>query len=92
YETKYKMFFNYQQPFKRVDINLENTVIAQLTDRINMSFMLYMLYDDNVTFPTGKLDVDGVEIYKPKWQTRELMTIGFSYKINKRIYKQKRVN
>lgn len=92
YETKYKMFFNYQQPFKRVDINWENTVIAQLTDRINMSFMLYMLYDDNVTFATGKLDNEGVEIFKPKWQTRELMTIGFSYKINKRIYKQRRLN
>ena len=92
YETKYKMFFNYQQPFKKVDINWENTVVAQLTDRINMTFMLYMLYDDNVTFNTGKIDSDGKAIFEPKWQTRELMTIGFSYKINKRIYKQKRVN
>ena len=92
YETKYKMFFNYQQPFKKVDINWENTIVAQLTDRINMTFMLYMLYDDNVTFDTGKIDSDGKAIFEPKWQTRELMTIGFSYKINKRIYKQKRIN
>ncbi len=92
YETKYKMFFNYQEPFKKVDVNWENTVVAQLTDRINMTFMLYMLYDDNVTFPTGKFDAAGDEIYKAKWQTRELMTIGFSYKINKRIYKQKKLN
>jgi len=91
YETKYKMFVNYQQPFKKLDINWENTVVAQLTDRINMSFMLYMLYDDNVTFDTGRKDINGKAIYKAKWQTRELMTVGFSYKINKRIYKQKKV-
>jgi hypothetical protein len=86
------MFLNYQEPFKKVDINWENMVVAQLTDRINMTFMLYLLYDDNVTFDTGKKDENGKAIYKPKWQTRELMTVGFSYKINKRIYKQKKVN
>lgn len=92
YETKYKMFLNYQEPFKKVDINWENTVVAQLTDRINMTFMLYMLYDDNVTFDTGKKDLEGKAIFKPKWQTRELMTVGFSYKISKRIYKQKKLD
>jgi hypothetical protein len=92
FETKYKMFMNYQEPFKKVDINWENTLVSQLTDRINMSVMLYMLYDDNVTFPTGVFDDDGKEIYKAKWQTRELITIGFSYKINKHIYKRKKLN
>ncbi|HLN72848.1 MAG: DUF3078 domain-containing protein [Methylococcaceae bacterium] len=91
YETKYKMFINYQNPFKKLDINWENSVVAQLTNRISMNVMLYMLYDDNVTFPTGKLDVDGKEIYKPKLQTKELMTIGFSYKIAKHIYKRKKI-
>jgi hypothetical protein len=92
FETKYKMFINYQQPFEKVDINWENTLVSQLTDRINMSVMLYLLYDDNVTFPTGKFGIDGKEIFKPKWQTRELMTIGFSYKINRHVYARKRVN
>jgi hypothetical protein len=92
FETKYKMFMNYQQPFKKVDINWENTLVSQLTDRINMSVMLYLLYDDNVTFPTGRIGTDGQEIYKPKWQTRELMTIGFSYKINKHVYKRRKLN
>lgn len=92
YETKYKMFFNYQSPFKKLDVNWENTLVAQLTDRINMSVMLYLLYDDNVTFPTGRFDENGKEIYKPKWQTRELMTVGFSYKINKHVYKRRKVN
>ena len=91
YETKYKMFLNYQQPFKKVDINWENTIVAQLTNRISMTFMLYMLYDDNVTFPTGKFANDGTEIYKPKWQTKELTTIGFSYKINKHVYQRRKI-
>jgi hypothetical protein len=91
YETKYKMFLNYQQPFKKVDINWENTIVAQLTSRISMTFMLYLLYDDNVTFATGKMGTDGKEIYKPKWQTKELTTVGFSYKISKRVYQRKKI-
>jgi hypothetical protein len=92
YETKYKMFLNYREPFKKVDLNWENTVIAQLTDRINMTFMLYLLYDSNVTFPTGEFGTDGKEIYKPKLQTKEMMTIGFSYKINKHVYSRKKLD
>lgn len=90
-ETKYKMFINYQEPFKKLDISWENTMVARLTDRINMTMMLYFLYDDNVTFPTGNFDADGNEIYKAKWQTKELMTVGFSYNFNKRIYSRKRI-
>lgn len=92
YETKYKMFLNYQSPFKKLDINWENTVVAQLTDRINMTFNLYMLYDDNITFPTGRNDAAGNPIYKAKWQTKELTTIGFSYKLSKRIYQRKKLD
>jgi len=92
YETKYKMFINYQSPFKKLDINWENTLVAQLTNRINMTVNLYMLYDDNVTFDTGKKDAAGNAIYKAKWQTKELTTIGFSYKLNKRIYERKKLN
>ena len=92
YETKYKMFLNYQQPFKKIDVNWENTIVAQLTNRISMTFMLYMLYDSNVTFPTGRFEANGTEIYKPKWQTKELSTIGFSYKINKHVYQRKKIH
>ncbi|HAH24345.1 MAG TPA: hypothetical protein DCL77_11425 [Prolixibacteraceae bacterium] len=91
YETKYKMFINYQNPFKKLDITWENLVVAQLTNRISMNFMIYFLYDDNVTFPTGKFDLENKEIYKPKLQTKELMTIGFSYKINKHIFKRRKI-
>jgi hypothetical protein len=51
-----------------------------------------MLYDDNVTFATGKYDAGGIEIYKAKWQTKELTTIGFSYKLNKHIYQRRKLD
>jgi hypothetical protein len=91
FETKYKMFINYQEPFEKFDITWENLVVAQLTNRISMNFMLYLVYDDNVTFPTGKKDANDKEIYKAKLQTKQLMTIGFSYKLNKLIYKRKKI-
>jgi hypothetical protein len=50
-----------------------------------------MLYDDNVTFATGKYDTNGAEIYKAKWQTKELTTIGFSYKLSKHVYQRKKI-
>jgi hypothetical protein len=92
YETKYKMFFNYKNPFQKLDIYWENNIIAHITERINMTFMLYLLFDDNVTFPTGELDANGKEIYKAKLQTKELFTIGFAYKINKQVYNRKKLN
>lgn len=92
FETKYKMFINYQSPFRKLDISWENLVVAQLTDRISMNFMLYLLYDDNVTFPTGRMDPEGKEIFVPKMQTKQLMTVGFSYKINKFKYKRKKIS
>lgn len=92
FETKYKMFINYQKPFEKFDISWENMVVTQLTERISMNFMVYFLYDDNVTFPTGKMDINDKEIYKAKLQTKQLMTIGFSYKLNKLIYKRKKIN
>ena len=91
-ETKYKMFINYLDPFKKLDINWENNFVAQLTDRISMTLNLYLLYDSNVTFPTGKFGGDGLEIYKPKLQTKELTTIGFSYKINRHVFARKKLN
>lgn len=91
FETKYKMFMNYKKPFKKFDVNWENTFVAQLNDRINMTFMLNLMYDDNITFPTGIKDAKGIEIFKPKLQTKELTTIGFSYKINRHVYQRRKV-
>ncbi len=91
YETKYKMFINYTK-LSSFDVNWENTLTAKLTNVINMTMMLNMIYDDDVTFATNRVDSNGKTIYKPKWQTKELITIGFTYKLNKNVYRRKDVN
>lgn len=91
YEMKYKMFINYSAPFSKFDVDWENNVIMRLNDFINVRMLFHLLYDDNVKFPTGKTDVDGKEILKPKWQLKEFITIGFSYNLNKRIFKREKL-
>uniref|UniRef100_UPI003217BCDF DUF3078 domain-containing protein n=1 Tax=uncultured Draconibacterium sp. TaxID=1573823 RepID=UPI003217BCDF len=90
YETKYKMFINYQDPFGKFDLNWENLFKMQLTDNIGMQFMLHFIYDDSVLFPI--YDENDVQIgSKAKLQTREFFSIGFTYKINKKVMRTHRV-
>jgi len=84
YETKYKMFINYKQPWGNLDINWENTVVMQLTDHINLRMMIHMIYDEDVMFPL--YDANDVKIgEKPKLQLKEFINIGFTYKINRQV-------
>lgn len=90
YETKYKMFINYKEPFRKFDINWENLLIMQLTDYINMRMMVHLIYDDDVLFPV--YDINEVKIgEKPKLQIKQFITLGFSYKINRQVTRTKRV-
>jgi len=90
YETKYKMFINYKDPFKKLDIDWENNVRIQLTTFLDMKMMLHLLYDDNVLFPV--YDDAGTQIgEKAKLQIEEFITIGFSYTINKNVMKAHRL-
>ena len=91
YETKYKMFINYKQPFGNLDINWENLLVAQLTDRINMRMLVHFIYDEDILFPV--YDANEVKIDdKPKLQIREFITVGFSYKINRQVTRTRRMN
>ena len=94
FETKYRMFFNYSAPFTKFDVNWENNFVMRMNDYMNMRVMLHFIYDDNVKFPIyGEIDGERVEIGKEaKWQMKEFITIGFSYKLSKRIYKRERIN
>lgn len=90
YETKYKMFINYQYPFSKFDINWENLVVMRLTEYINMRMMVHMIYDDDVLFPV--YDENDVKIgEKPKLQLKQLITVGFSYKINRQVVRTRRI-
>lgn len=90
YESKYKMFINYKEPFRKFDVNWENTFHIQLTDYINMRLMMHFIYDDDVLFPV--YDANDVKVdEKPKLQMKEFFTIGFVYKINHKIMRSKRI-
>lgn len=90
YSTKYKMFINYKQPFKKFDINWENNLSIKLTDYISMKMLLHLIYDDDVIFPI--YDDNDVKIgEKPKLQIKEFITVGFSYTINRQVMRTKRI-
>lgn len=90
YETKYKMFLNYQEPLKKFDIDWENTFQMKLTEHINMRLLIHFIYDDNVLFPIYD-DNDEKIGEKPKLQIKEFFSIGFAYKINHKVMKAKRI-
>jgi hypothetical protein len=90
YQTKYKMFINYKEPFRKHDINWENIFTMRLNDYFNIRLMVHFIYDDDVLFPV--YDDNDVQIdEEPKLQIKELMTIGFAYKINRKVMKSKRI-
>lgn len=90
YATKYKMFINYKEPFSKYDINWENQIDFQLNNYINMRFLVHFIYDDDVLFPI--YDANDVQIgEKAKLQMKEFFSIGFTYKINHKVMKSKRI-
>ncbi|MGE4585739.1 MAG: DUF3078 domain-containing protein [Mangrovibacterium sp.] len=91
YNTKYKMFVSYNPFFGKYDINWENTLSLQLSTFINMNVRLYLVYDDDARFGTGRYDNDGVEITETRLQLQEIISIGFSYSLNKKVYRRKTV-
>jgi len=90
YETKYKMFINYQKPFKKFDINWENTFNMKLSEYINMRLFVHFIYDDNVLFPV-KDDAGNIIREETKLQIKEFFSIGFVYKINHKVMKARRI-
>jgi len=92
YSTKYNMFLNYRSPLSKFDIRWENNLSVQLSTFINMNIRYYLVYDDDAKFKTGRIDpVTEKEILKAKWQMKELISIGFSYTLNKKVYRRKAV-
>ena len=90
FETKYKMFINFKEPLRKFDINWESLLKVRLNDYFNIRLMVHFIYDDDVLFPV--YDDNDVEIgEKPKLQVKELMTVGFVYKINRKVMRAKRI-
>lgn len=79
YDTRVEIFNNYNYPFRKFNLNWEQTLVMQVTPRIGMRLMTQLIYDYNVLFPVT--DESGKVVDKvPKWQFKELFTVGFNYK------------
>lgn len=79
YDTKAEFFNNYRYTFQKCAIGWEQMLIMRVNRFINVRVMTELIYDYNTKFPI--LDVSGKEIgRKPKWQFKELFTVGLNYK------------
>ena len=97
FETKYRMFINYLEPMERFEMEWENLLNVQLNDYISFRTMIHTIYDRKVLFDrldkegNPVLDQNGQKIREPKLQLREFVTIGFSYKINRRMVRAREI-
>ncbi len=90
FESSYNMFINYTAPFSKWDIDWENNLTFQVNNYIKLSAMLHLLYDSSVKF--SKYDSDGNEIgEETRLQVKEFISIGFSYSLNKKIMRARRL-
>jgi hypothetical protein len=97
FETKYRMFINYLEPMDRFEVDWENLISVQLNEYISFRTMIHTIYDTKVLFDkidrdgNPVLDLNGQKIREPKLQLREFVTIGFSYKINRRVVRAREI-
>ncbi len=97
YETKFRMFVNYLAPFSQLDLDWENLLNMQLTDHISVNLLAHSIYDSKVLFDkldkegNPLLDSKGNKIRGPKLQFKEFVTVGFSYKINRRVLRAREI-
>jgi hypothetical protein len=79
YDTKGEFFNNYTYTLRKFAFEWEQVFIMRVNRFVNARVMTQLVYDYNTKFPI--LDANNVEIgRKPKWQFKELFTIGLSYK------------
>ena len=79
YETKGEFFNNYRYTFQKFAFEWEQVLTMRVNRLINAKIMTQLIYDYNTKFPI--LDPNGVEIGRtPKWQFKELLTIGLNFR------------
>ncbi|CAN5882654.1 DUF3078 domain-containing protein [soil metagenome] len=76
YKTRLDLFSNYRQNPQNIDIFWSNVVTASITNHINFSFNLDMIYDDNTK------NINPAKGPAPQWL--QLMGIGFAYNFAKK--------
>ncbi len=79
YDTKGEFFNNYRYTFQKFAFEWEQVVMMRVNRFINARVITNLLYDYNTKFPILN-DAGTVIGQKPKWQFKELFTIGLTYK------------
>lgn len=80
YDTRGEFFNNYRYNFQKFAFEWEQIFVMRVNRLINVKVMTDLIYDYNTKFPI--LDNTGKEIGRePKWQFKELFTIGLSYRL-----------
>ena len=76
YKTKMDLFSNYKKNPKNIDVFWTNVITAKISKRINFSFNVDMIYDDDTKNTNPNLGP------APQWL--QLMGIGFAYNFAKK--------
>ena len=75
------LFSNYIELPKNIDINWDLLLLMKVNKYITVSINTTMIYDHDITISQDK-DGDGInEVNGPRLQFKEIMGIGFSYKL-----------
>jgi len=91
YSTKYNLFLNYLDPTDDIpDMDWQSTLTINVNTFISVIARLNVKYDNDVTFAVGE-DAEGNSIMETRWQMKDILSIGFVYSLNKKIYHRKRM-
>ncbi len=81
FNTTYNMFINYLDPFSDLfDIDWQSKLTMQINTFVNMTATYHAVYDNDVLF-NGRT----------RWQMKDIITVGFNYKLNKQVYRRKKL-
>ena len=91
YSTKYNLFLNYLMPTDNLpDMEWQSILTIHVNTFISATARLNLKYDNDVKFNVGT-DDEGNSIMETRWQMKDIISIGFVYSLNKKIYHRKRI-
>lgn len=79
--TKLDLFANYLENVGNVDINAEVFLLMKINNWLSASFMVQMIYDDDIKIDTGELASDGSPIIGPRAQWRQVLGVGLTARL-----------
>lgn len=79
--TTLGLFSNYLEKPQNIDVNFDLMVLMKVNKFITVSLNTNLIYDDDITITNDK-DGDGtLEVNGPRVQFKQILTVGFSYKL-----------